>query len=162
MRCPSCQSEDTRVIDTRLIDDGSIIRRRRQCPSCDFRFSTNEQIEILSLDVVKSDGSEEPYDKEKLLRSLKTPLYKRPVSPLRIKRMMHRVEQEVQAKARKDKITSKKIGEIVMKNLKRADKVAYIRFASVYRQFEDIEEFQEELEKLIPKKRSTKSNKTKK
>ncbi len=158
MHCPSCHAQDTRVIDSRVIEEGAGIRRRRQCEKCSFRFSTLESLEILSLIVQKADGTQEPYDKEKLTRSLKTALQKRPVSPDKLKRAAHRIEQEVQSRAKNDHITSEKIGELVMKHLKRLDKVAYIRFASVYRSFEDVDEFADELKKLSPqkKKRTTK------
>ncbi|MBI2411327.1 MAG: transcriptional repressor NrdR [Candidatus Kerfeldbacteria bacterium] len=153
MRCLSCHTEDTRVIDTRVIEDGSTIRRRRECPSCHFRYSTIEEIEILTLTVDKVNGTQEAYDKEKLVRSLKLPLQKRPISPERLKRVVQQIEQEIQAKARKDHISTTTIGEIAMKYLRKLDKVAYIRFASVYRSFEDVDEFADALKKLSPKQR---------
>lgn len=157
MHCPSCHAEDTRVIDSRVIDNGSAIRRRRACSHCPFRFTTLEEIEILTLAVVKMDGHQEPYDKEKLIRSLSLPLQKRPITPARFKHTLHDIEEEIQAHARKDTITTRQIGDIVMKHLKKLDKVAYIRFASVYRSFADVNEFADELEKLSHKKKSKKS-----
>ncbi len=162
MHCPSCRCEDTRVIDTRVIEDGATIRRRRQCPKCEFRFSTIEEIEILSLEVEKADEGTEPYDKEKLVRSLKIALRKRPVSPDRLKRIIHSIEQDIQTKASKDKIHSRDIGEIVMKYLKKLDKVAYIRFASVYRSFDAVEEFADEAKRLTPRKKKSIFKKKKK
>lgn len=148
MRCPSCHTEDTRVIDSRVIEDGFAIRRRRECSKCTFRYSTIEEIEILTLNVEKVDGVVQAYDKEKLLRSLKLPLQKRPITPAKLKRIVQSIEQEIQTRARKDQISTRSIGEIVMKHLKKIDKVAYIRFASVYRSFEDVDEFADELKKL--------------
>ncbi len=152
MRCPSCQKPDTRVIDTRLIEEGSSIRRRRQCEHCNFRFTTAEEIEILTLHVVKSDGREEAYDREKLLYSMKLPLSKRPVSSAQFKKIFHLVEQEIQSGAKNDRITSEKIGDIVIKFLKKLDKVAYIRYASVYHAFDDLSAFVEEVEKISHKR----------
>lgn len=115
-----------------------------------------EEAEILNLTVIKRDGQEAPYDKEKLLVSLQKALEKRPITPERLKRITQAIEQDIQKKSKNDKISSREIGEIVMKHLKRADKVAYIRFASVYRDFEDIEAFSEEVNKLTNKKRNKK------
>ncbi|HLD22056.1 MAG TPA: transcriptional regulator NrdR [Patescibacteria group bacterium] len=154
MRCPSCHVEDTRVIDSRVIEDGIAIRRRRECTKCEFRFSTLEEIEILTLSVEKATGEIEAYDKEKLVRSVRLPLQKRPITPTHLRRMLQSIEQEIQTKAKHDHIRSSTIGEIVMKYLKKLDKVAYIRFASVYRSFQDLDEFASEVKKL--KKRSTK------
>lgn len=162
MHCPACHAEDTRVIDSRVIEDGSAIRRRRECEKCSFRFSTLEEIEILSLRVRKADDSEEPYNKEKVMKGLRLALHKRPVTEPRVKKTVNRIEQEIQSRAKKDVISTEEIGKIVMKHLKKLDKVAYVRFASVYRSFEDISEFADELRKLArakrtPTKKSTKS-----
>ncbi len=151
MHCPSCHAEDTSVIDSRVIEEGAAIRRRRQCSTCDFRFSTREEIEILSLTIVKVNGSEEPYDRDKLIRGLTTAMQKRPVAAERFRRTVHAIEQDIQSKAKRDRIQSRDIGEIVIKHLRRLDKVAYIRFASVYRSFADPEEFVDELERLSHK-----------
>lgn len=159
MRCPSCHTPDTRVIDTRVIEDGTVIRRRRECEKCGFRFSTTEEIEILTLMVVKSNGSEEPYDRDKLMRGLKIALQKRLDNPAKLKRLVHAIEQDIQRNAKRDNIRSSDIGDIVIKYLKKVDKVAYIRFASVYRSFEDLEAFADELERLNPKLRTTKKRK---
>ncbi|MFC1598273.1 transcriptional regulator NrdR [Patescibacteria group bacterium] len=167
MHCPSCHADDTRVIDSRVIEEGSAIRRRRECEKCFFRFSTLEEMEILSLMVEKADGTEEAYDQGKLRDGLKIALRKRPVTPAQLKRTLHQIEQEIQSKAKRERISSEDVGEIVMKRLKRLDKVAYIRFASVYKSFEDLDAFAEELSKLKRKKsgrrkkRATTATKTK-
>ena len=148
MRCPNCQNEDTKVLDSRPVDEGSAIRRRRECDKCDFRFSTYEEIEILDLSVVKKDGTKQMFSKEKLERSIRLPLDKRPHTDETLRKLMSAIEIDIQKKAKDGEITSAEIGEIVMKKLKKVDKVAYIRFAAVYRQFADVDEFKEALEKL--------------
>ena len=148
MRCPNCQYEETKVLDSRPIEDGTAIRRRRQCEKCEFRFSTYEEIEILDLTVVKKDGSKQMFSKDKLERSLRLPLDKRPCTDDRFRKLVSGIEIDIQRKARDGEIPSMEIGDIVMKKLKKFDKVAYIRFAAVYRQFEDVEEFKAELQKL--------------
>src|SRR6185369_12607474 len=148
MRCPNCTFEDTKVLDSRPVDEGSAIRRRRQCDKCGFRFSTYEEIEILDLSVVKKDGSKQAFSKEKLERSIRLPMDKRPHNDETFRKLLSAIEIEMQRKAKDGEIKSTEIGEIVMKKLKKTDKVAYIRFAAVYREFEDVDEFKEELEKL--------------
>jgi len=148
MRCPNCQNEDTKVLDSRPIDEGTAIRRRRECEKCEFRFSTYEEIEILDLTVVKKDGSKQMFSKEKLERAIKLPLDKRPHTDDSLRKLLSSIEIEIQRKAKDGEIKSSEIGEIVMKKLKKVDKVAYIRFAAVYRQFEDVDEFKQELKKL--------------
>lgn len=148
MRCPNCQNEDTKVLDSRPVEEGSAIRRRRECEKCEFRFSTYEEIEILDLTVIKKDGHKELYSREKLERGIKRAFEKRPHTDETLRKLISGIEQDIQKKAKDGEITSQDIGEIVMKRTKRIDKVAYIRFASVYRQFEDVEEFKEELKKL--------------
>ena len=148
MRCPNCQNEDTKVLDSRPVDEGNAIRRRRQCEKCGFRFSTYEEIEILDLSVVKKDGSKQAFSKEKLERSIRLPMDKRPHNDETFRKLLSAIEIEMQRKAKDGEIKSTEIGEIVMKKLKKTDKVAYIRFAAVYREFEDVDEFKEELEKL--------------
>ncbi|MFH1536507.1 MAG: transcriptional regulator NrdR [Patescibacteria group bacterium] len=156
MKCPSCHNLDTKVVDSRVLEENIAIRRRRECEKCGFRFSTMEEVEILNLTVVKSDGVEEPYNKEKLAISLQKSLEKRPITSEKLKRVIQGIEQDVQNKAKNDKISSEAVGEIVMKHLKRVDKVAYIRYASVYREFEDIETFKKEVNKLINGKKKKK------
>src|SRR3989344_688531 len=148
MRCPNCQYEDTKVLDTRPVDDGSAIRRRRECEKCEFRFSTYEEIEILDLTVIKKDESRETFSKEKLVRGIKRAFEKRPSSEETLRKLVSGIEIDIQKKAKDGEIKSLDIGEIVMKKIKKVDKVAYIRFASVYREFEDLDEFKEELKKL--------------
>lgn len=159
MRCPHCHKPDTRVIDTRLIEDGAAVRRRRMCEQCSFRFSTAEEIEILTLTVVKADGSTQSYDREKLMYSIKLPLSKRPVSPAQLKKAMHMMEQEIQSSAKDDRISSHQIGAIVTKYLKKLDKVGYIRYASVYHAFDDLNAFVEEVEKISHKRTTPKKRK---
>ncbi len=148
MRCPNCEYEDTKVLDSRPVDEGSAIRRRRECEKCEFRFSTYEEIEILDLSVVKRSGLQEPYSREKLERGIRRAFEKREHNDQTLRKLVSVIEQEIQKKAKEGKIKAQDIGEIVMKKIKRIDKVAYIRFASVYRQFEDVEEFKAELQKL--------------
>jgi len=151
MKCPICLMQETKVNDSRLIDDGFSIRRRRECQKCGFRFSTQEQMEILNLMVIKRDGSKEAYQQDKIKRGLERALEKRPYSQDQFKRLVNTIKRDIQKK-KKEEITSEEIGEILMKRLKNFDKVAYIRFASVYRSFEDVKTFQKELKNLINKK----------
>lgn len=134
-------------MDTRVSGDGLMIRRRRECNKCSYRFSTVEEVELLDLVVVKSDGRRESYMREKLEKGVKQSLSKRPYTAEKFNKLVHSVERDIQKK-RKREISSKDIGEIVMKHLKTLDKVAYIRFASVYRDFKDVKSFQKELKKI--------------
>ena len=148
MQCPKCLHNDTKVLDSRVATEGYSVRRRRECIKCKFRFSTLEQMEILDLTVVKRNGEREPYSKEKLEAGLKRALEKRSITQNAFKKLLASIEQEISNSSSGGEITSDKIGETVMKKLKKVDKVAYIRFASVYRQFKDAEEFKKELKKL--------------
>jgi transcriptional repressor NrdR len=148
MHCPNCQYQDTKVLDSRPAEEGTAIRRRRACEKCEFRFSTYEEIEILDLSVTKRDGARQPYSREKLERGIQRAFEKRDHTDQTYKKIISAVEQEIQKKSTSGEIKSSEIGEIVMKKIRKVDKVAYIRFASVYRQFEDIEEFKEALVKL--------------
>lgn len=148
MKCPACHNEDTKVIDSRVLSEGMAIRRRRECVKCGFRFSTYEEVEILNLIVIKNRGVSESYSKEKLVKGLRKALEKRPISHDDFKKLVNIIERDIQIKAKKDEISSCTIGEIIMKYLKKADKVAYIRFASVYKSFDTAESFQEEVESL--------------
>lgn len=150
MYCPVCTHEDTKVVDSRVTGDGLGIRRRRECEKCEYRFSTVEEAEILDLAIVKSDGRREPYSREKLEVGLRKALEKRGATPERFKELVGSIERDIQ-KQKQAEIPSKMIGEIVMRKLRRFDVVAYIRFASVYRSFDDAEHFQEELDKLLVK-----------
>ncbi len=147
MKCPVCLAPDTKVTDSRLSSEGFAIRRRRECVKCGFRFSTYEEAEILNLSVIKRDGRREPYSREKLESGLKKALEKRPVTKDDFKKLVNRIERDIQH-LQKPEITSRTLGELVMKRLKRFDTVAYIRFASVYRSFQDVATFQRELLQL--------------
>jgi len=163
MKCAACLHPDTKVLDSRISTDGFAIRRRRECLKCSFRFSTYEEVEILDLTVIKRDGSRESYNRGKLMNGLKRSLEKRPIEEKEFKMLLHKIEKDIQTK-KKNEIKSSALGEIIMKNLKRVDQVAYIRFASVYRSFEDAATFKRELNKLLKnvKKRGTKKKTRKK
>ncbi len=152
MKCPICYYKDTKVVDSRVASDGFSIRRRRECLKCGFRFSTYEELEILELTIIKRDGRKEAYQREKLERGLKKALEKRPITKDNFKKLVNLIERDLQ-KLRKSEITSNQIGLFIMKHLKKMDKVAYIRFASVYQSFKDVEEFSEELSKLVSKRK---------
>lgn len=147
MYCAVCSHIDTKVVDSRISTDGASVRRRRECEKCGFRFSTLEEIELLDLTVVKRDGRREAYSREKLVRGLEKALEKRPYTDAQFQSLVHRVERDIQKKKR-GQLTSGEIGEIVMNRLRAFDKVAYIRFASVYRSFEDVHTFEKELKAL--------------
>ncbi len=147
MRCPACKFEDTKVLDSRSLEEGAIIRRRRECLKCGFRFSTHEEMEVLNLVVIKKNGSRELYQREKLETGIRKALEKRPVKEEKIKKTIHEIEKNILAHG-KGEIESKKIGELVMLALKELDDVAYIRFASVYKSFQDMETFQKEIKKI--------------
>lgn len=147
MICPYCNSPDIRVVDKRDATDLKSTRRRRECLKCNKRFTTYERIEQLNLFVVKKDKRREPFDREKLKSGLIKACQKRPISHESIEKVLNEIELMLRKK-KKTEITSNKIGGIVMKKLKRLDKVAYIRFASVYREFEDIKSFEKELRSL--------------
>jgi len=155
MRCPICLTQDTKVNDSRIAEDGFTIKRRRECQKCGFRFSTYEQIEILNLFVIKRNGSKEPYAREKVQEGLIKSLEKRPYTKDNFNKLINTIERDIQKK-KKDEITSLEIGEIVMKRLKSFDKISYIRFASVYRAFEDVKTFQKEINSLVNKKSKNK------
>lgn len=147
MRCPNCANDDSKVLDSRPINDGLAIRRRRECIKCEFRFSTHEEMEILDLTVVKRDGGTEAYMREKIEAGIRKAFEKRPLSRDDFHALMSSIEQDIQ-KIGRGEITSKEIGGIVMRRIKGKDQVAYIRFASVYRQFADVDEFVREAKKL--------------
>ncbi|PKM91137.1 transcriptional regulator NrdR [Candidatus Falkowbacteria bacterium HGW-Falkowbacteria-1] len=153
MKCPVCHFEDTKVIDSRVSGDGFLIRRRRECLKCEFRFSTHEEMEILDLVIVKRDDRRENYDREKIVSGLRKALEKRGFDEEKFKKLIYCIERDLQILNRNE-VSSIEVGEIVMKNLKKTDKVAYIRYASVYQSFEGLEEFSEELDKLLKNKKS--------
>ncbi|MEK7094913.1 MAG: transcriptional regulator NrdR [Patescibacteria group bacterium] len=156
MRCPIC-AHDTKVADTRGSTLGEEIRRRRECLKCKHRFTTVEEIALLDLVVVKRDGRRESYSRDKLSRGIIRALEKRPHTANRLKQLIREIEHDLQCRE-EDEITSLEIGNIAMRRLRGFDKVAYIRFASVYRQFEDVGMFKKELAELERKKRRRKKN----
>ena len=147
MYCPFCNAVDTKVIDSRLVSEGSSVRRRRQCLLCSERFTTFEIAELVMPRVIKSDEVREPFDEEKMMRGLLKALEKRPVSADALDNAVHRIKARLRATGERE-LPSKVVGNYVMDDLKLLDKVAYIRFASVYRSFEDVREFGEEIAKL--------------
>jgi len=151
MRCPVCLAYDTKVNDSRLTEDGVVVKRRRECQKCNFRFSTYEQMEILNLTVIKRNAKKESYSREKMISGLERSLEKISYTKDKFKKLVNNIERDIQ-KRKKDEVTSLQLGEIVMKRLKSFDKVAYIRFASVYRAFEDVKTFQRELNNLLKRK----------
>lgn len=148
MKCPFCNQENTRVIDSRPVPDNNSIRRRRQCDECGKRFTTYEKIETIPLTVIKKDQSREQYERRKIQDGITRACYKRPVSVERIESLMDQIETEVFNREEKE-IPSALIGEIVMDKLKDLDAVAYVRFASVYREFKDVDTFMDELKKIM-------------
>lgn len=147
MHCPRCRSTDTSVVDSRIAEDGRAVRRRRECPKCEHRFTSFERQELSTLIVVKRDGTREPYSRSKLERGIWLSCTKRPVSQEKIDSMLSKLEEKWGGN--KKEVASTTIGTDVMKALKRLDKVAYIRFASVHREFKDVEEFKEAMNKLL-------------
>jgi len=147
MHCPFCQHEDTRVIDSRVSEDGTTIRRRRECEACSERFNTYEIAELKLPAIVKSDGRREGFDERKLRTSFERPLQKRPVSAVQIDQAVHNVIHALRLSGERE-LPARRVGEFVMHELKSLDHVAYVRFASVYRKFEDVEDFREEIERL--------------
>ncbi|MBU6235057.1 MAG: transcriptional regulator NrdR [Alphaproteobacteria bacterium] len=142
MRCPFCGHEDSQVKDSRPADDGSAIRRRRECPSCGGRFTTFERVQLRDLLVLKNNGSKELFDREKLIRSLRTPLRKRPVTGEQIERAVNGIVRQLETSV-DGEVTSKRIGELVMQALANLDQVAYVRYASVYRDFKEVTDFRD-------------------
>jgi len=147
MHCPFCGNEDTQVKDSRPSEDGAAIRRRRFCARCGQRFTTVERVQLRELTVVKTDGRRVPFDRDKLARSIRIALRKRPVQEERIERIVNGVVRQLEASGETD-IASKQIGELVMDTLKEADPVAYVRFASVYRNFREAKDFEDFLGSL--------------
>ncbi len=147
MRCPVCNNNNTNVVDSRPVEGGMSVRRRRECDKCRYRFSTVEEVELLGIIVVKQDGVRESYIREKLENGIKRSLTKRPYTHDDFKKLIHNIERTIQKKNKRE-ISSKEIGQIIIKHLRSFDKVAYIRFASVYRDFKDVKTFEKELKKL--------------
>ncbi len=152
MKCPKCLFEDTKVIDSREVDEKKAIRRRRECLKCKHRYTTYEKVELLNLLVIKKDGTREVYDRNKLLKGIQRACEKRQISQEQIDDILNKIERKIQSSC-DNEVRSKKLGELVMCELKKIDKVAYIRFASVYKEFADVVSFEEELKRLRYKKR---------
>jgi transcriptional repressor NrdR len=148
MKCPFCNHVETKVLDSRPTEDNTSIRRRRECLNCNRRFTTYEKVEDIPVYVVKKDGRREPFDKRKILIGVLKSCEKRPISISKIEELANEIEKQVYNTMRQE-VESSLIGELVMKKLKELDDVAYVRFASVYRQFKDINTFLEELQKLL-------------
>lgn len=148
MKCPHCDHEEDKVVDSRPSQDGRAVRRRRECLGCHERFTTYEYVEQGTLSVLKSDSRREPFDRHKLLYGIKLACNKRPVTPREIETMVDGIEKLVGAPS-KAEVTSKELGEMVMARLKKVDEIAYVRFASVYRKFKDKAEFLEEMKKIL-------------
>jgi len=151
MKCPYCSNQDTRVLDKRETEESNATRRRRECLKCKKRFTTYERVETLDLTIVKKDGRRENFDRHKLLAGLLKACEKRAIPRERIERIVDEIEAKLRSH-KKTEIDSRFIGELVMKKLKKLDTVAYIRFASVYREFADLDSFKEEMEKLVRNK----------
>ena len=150
MKCPYCGYQESKVVDSRPADEGSI-RRRRECLRCERRFTTYETVESLPMVVIKKDGSRQTFDRSKVLRGIQRSCEKRPVPVADMERMATEIEQELQNNLERE-ISTELVGEMVIDKLKKADEVAYVRFASVYRQFKDINTFMSELNKLLSEK----------
>ena len=151
MKCPYCGHPESKVIDSRPADENASIRRRRECLSCAKRFTTYETVESLPMVVIKKDGSRQSFDRQKVLRGMIRACEKRPVPLAELERIADEIEQELQNSLERE-VSTEVIGEKVMEKLKKADEVAYVRFASVYRQFKDINTFMRELNKLLEDK----------
>ena len=151
MKCPFCSHSETQVVETRVSEDGDFIRRRRQCGACEKRFTTYERVELTMPAVVKKNGSRAEFDRNKLRASLQLALRKRPVGLEQIDAATHRIEEKLLGLGLRE-VPSERIGELVMRELKRLDKVAYVRFASVYRSFEDVDEFADAVLEVKPKR----------
>ncbi|MWJ27661.1 transcriptional regulator NrdR [Halomonas sp. ZH2S] len=153
MHCPFCGANDTRVTDSRLVVDGDQVRRRRQCANCSERFTTYETAELVMPRVVKSDGSRETFDEAKLRGGMLRALEKRPVSAEDIEAAVERIRQTLRARGERE-VQARDVGETVMQTLKQLDQVAYIRFASVYRKFQDLDEFRAEIDRITQEPQS--------
>lgn len=157
MRCPFCSEADNKVVDSRLSKDASVIRRRRQCLKCDKRFTTYERVEELETYVIKKDGSREVFDRNKVKTGMIKALHKRPVSVTVVEEFLEGLENSFQEKNIRE-IPVQDLGEIVISKLRELDDVAYVRFASVYREFRDVEEFMKELETIVAQRANAKRN----
>jgi transcriptional repressor NrdR len=157
MKCPFCQHADTQVLETRVSEEGDSIRRRRRCASCDKRFTTYERVELALPTVVKKDGSRTEFDRRKIVASMQLALRKRPVAADAIDAAASRIEYQLLGSGERE-VQSERLGELVMNELRQLDTIAYVRFASVYKRFEDVSEFEdvlEEFRRAAPKKSSS-------
>ena len=158
MKCPYCADPNTQVIDTRENEEGDTVRRRRRCLACDKRFTTYERVELKMPSVVKKNGSRADYDREKLMASMQLALRKRPVTMESIDAVDRRIEERLITLGERE-VPSEKVGELVMRELKRLDKIGYVRFASVYRNFEDVDEFRDAVREVtkprVPRTRTS-------
>lgn len=148
MQCPFCKTEDTRVVDSRDAEDGAQVRRRRECEKCGERFTTFEKPQLAMPQVLKRSGDPEPYSEAKLRRGMESSLYKRPVTPEQVDHVVDHIERKLRSQPARE-IPSRQIGEWVMEELRDLDQVAFVRFASIYRQFQDAHAFREEVERLL-------------
>ena len=151
MKCPFCGYDDSKVLDTRPTDEGNTIRRRRECLKCQKRFTTYEKIEQSPIMVIKKDGNRQAFDREKIIRGMIKSCEKRPVSAADIEEAVNNIEKKIENSIKKE-ISSLEVGEMVMDELKDLDEVSYVRFASVYREFKDLQSFIDELENFVKKK----------
>jgi len=152
MKCPTCSYAETKVIDSRLVGEGASIRRRRECLKCEKRFTTYEYVEDMPLMVIKKDSRRQPFDRKKIISGLVKACEKRPVSVEKMEEMTSAIEKIIQKKYDRE-VNSKEIGELIMEKLAALDEVAYVRFASVYRQFRDVNQFMHELKGMLDKER---------
>src|SRR6185503_12194593 len=157
MKCPSCSYNETKVVDSRLTSDGTAIRRRRECLKCEFRFTTYEYVEQVNLMVIKRDGRRQPFDRKKIIAGLVKACEKRPVSMDTMEEITKDIERQLQKKYDRE-VESKEIGEVIMEKLAGMDEVAYVRFASVYRQFRDVNQFMSELKGMLDTKSKVKAD----
>jgi transcriptional repressor NrdR len=148
MHCPFCKAEDTRVVDSRMAEDGAQVRRRRECEKCGARFTTFEKAQLSMPLILKRDNPAEPYDEAKLRKGLERALYKRPVPPEALDHAIENIEKKLRSSSERQ-VPSHRLGEWVMEELRDLDQVAYVRFASIYRQFQDANAFREEVERLL-------------
>jgi transcriptional repressor NrdR len=152
MKCPYCQADNDRVIDSRISQDGFATRRRRECLDCKQRYTTYERIEDTTIKIVKKDGTREPFDRMKIKRGLEKACWKRPISDAQLEAIVNGVQNELEGRFELE-VPSREVGELVMQHLRTLDQVAYVRFASVYRQFDDVQDFVHELQPMLAEAR---------
>ena len=148
MHCPFCKAEDTRVVDSRMAEDGAQVRRRRECEKCGARFTTFEKPQLQMPQILKRDTTPEPYDEAKLRKGLARALYKRPVTPEQLDHLVENIERKLRTTSERQ-VPSHRLGELVMQELRDLDQVAYVRFASIYHQFKDATEFRDAVDRLL-------------